>query len=443
MSGRHRGRRRDGGDIDRRNLVLLWLGQFVNTAGLLMLVPIMPFYVRQLGATGTADVQLWAGVAIAAPAATLTVATPLWGRVGDRVGRKWMVVRALLGLAVAMLVMATAASPLALVAGRLLQGALGGVVEAAAGFTGATGPESKRGASLGKSFSATAGGALVGPLAGGALIGPGGLRPLMVGIAGAACVLAAVCAAGLHEPQQPARRDRRSRAAPRLGGRLLRVPGAVPLAVAAVGGYLGVYGLIPVFAEHVARVVDTPAVAAPWVGTLTALTWGATLVTSPWWGKFNDRTGQPLFTFTIAAGGCGLSIAAQGIPLGVAGLIPLRIAQGVFFAALAQSLFMHASRSASDDDKSAFVGAANSFLLIGQSVGPLLAGPLVGAVSVDLAVTVMGIPCAFAVACAVIPARTEARDAQPGTTVAASKQSGRRRAHRSAGRAFLGSQGST
>ena len=123
---------RPSGNVERRNLVLLWAGQFVNTAGLMMLVPIMPFYLEAMGTRGTAETQTWAGAAIAAPAVALTVATPLWGRVGDRVGRKWMVVRALFGLALAMVVMAIAASPLVLIAGRLLQGTLGGVVEAAA-----------------------------------------------------------------------------------------------------------------------------------------------------------------------------------------------------------------------------------------------------------------------------------------------------------------------
>lgn len=189
-------------NVDRRNLLLLWAGQFVNTAGLMMLVPIMPFYLKDMGVQGLAQTQTWSGVAIAAPALALTVATPLWGRVGDRVGRKWMVVRALLGLGLAMVVMAAAFTPLVLVAGRLLQGALGGVVEAAAAFAGSTGSDKKRGSSLGKSFSATAAGALAGPIVGGLFVGAGGLRQLMLVIATAAVVLAVGCAVGLREQER-------------------------------------------------------------------------------------------------------------------------------------------------------------------------------------------------------------------------------------------------
>lgn len=406
-------RQRPGGDGG--NLALLWAGQFVNTAGLMMLVPIMPFYLEEMGTSGMAETQTWAGVAIAAPALALTVATPLWGRLGDRIGRKWMVVRALLGLAGAMAVMAAAATPLVLVAGRLLQGTFGGVVEAAAAFAGSTGSDEKRGSALGKSFSATAAGALAGPIAGGLFVGAGGLRQLMLVIAGAAVVLALGCAAGLQEPGRRQARgwqgdDRSKRERPSA----MRVPSAIPLALAAIAAYFGIYGLIPVFAEQVRGGVSDPSTASLWVGVLHSVMWGASLIGSFWWGKHNDRSVRPVRTFAIAAGGCAVSIAALSLPLDPIALIPLRVVQGFCFAALAQSLFLHFTRHAPEESRSSFVGAANSFLLIGQSAGPLLAGPLVGLLPVAAAVLVMAAACAIAGLLAFAPAHGEnsAEDAE-------------------------------
>jgi MFS transporter, DHA1 family, staphyloferrin B biosynthesis exporter len=395
---------------DRVNLVLLWAGQFVNTAGLMMLVPIMPFYIRGMGISGTAEIQTWAGVAIAAPALALTVATPLWGRLGDRVGRKWMVVRALAGLAAAMVVMAASGDPLVLVLGRLLQGCLGGVVEAAAAFAGAAGPAGRRGASLGKSFSATAAGSLVGPLAGGALVTAGGLRGLMLVIAGLAAVFAVACAFALREPHPQGRptvgtRSTQARHRPRLRE---HVPSALTLGVAAIAAYFGVYGLIPVFAEQVQTTVDDSG-ASLWVGVLQSVTWGSTLLASFWWGQHNDRAGRPVRSFALSAGGCALGIAAQALPLSPAALIPLRLVQGFCFAALAQSLFLHVSRFAPRERTSGFVGAANSFLLTGQSAGPLLAGPLAVLLPVPATIVVMGTACGVAGVLAGIAARAETR----------------------------------
>ncbi|MFC7339868.1 MFS transporter [Saccharopolyspora griseoalba] len=393
-----------------RNLSLLWAGQFVNTAGLMMLVPIMPFYLEQIGTRGVAETQTWSGVAIAAPALALTVATPLWGRLGDRIGRKWMVVRALLGLAVAMVVMATAGTPVLLVIGRLLQGTLGGVVEAAAAFAGSTGSDAKRGSSLGKSFSATAAGALAGPVAGGLLVGAGGLPQLMLGIAGLAAALAVACAWGLREPggtrasagpSASAKPDEPKRPSAR------RVPGAAALALAAIGAYFGVYGLIPVYAEHVEGVLGGRGNASLWVGVLHSVMWGATLLGSFWWGKHNDLTGRPVRTFAIAAAGCAASIAVMSLPLDPYAMIPLRLVQGFCFAALAQSLFLHFSKHAPGEHRSAFVSTANSYLLIGQSSGPLLVGPLIGLLAAPGAVLVMAGACGLGCLLAIRPCLDE------------------------------------
>lgn len=402
---RHRAARRPNPHVT--NLRLLWVSQFTNTAGLMMLVPIMPFYVERLGVNGTATVQTWAGVAIAAPAITLTVATPLWGRLGDRVGRKWMVVRALVGLGIAMVVMAAATGPLVLLLGRLLQGALGGVVEAAAGFVGAAAPDEARGTSLGKSFSATAAGALTGPLVGGAMLGASGLRPFMVAIAVIAVLLAGLCAWGLREATpaspgdgRPASRDRRIRDR-------LRLPGLVPLGAAAALVYLGVYGLIPVFAEHVATTVQRASTAGLWVGALHSVMWAATLLGSVWWGKRNDRTGRPLASFVLAASVCAVSIAALAVPMGPIGLIPIRVVQGFCFAALAQSLFLYFSHAVPGPGQSERIGVVNSFLLVGQGVGPLLAGPLTAFTSASRAIVLLGGACAVAALLALVPARRE------------------------------------
>lgn len=397
--------------VQQRNLVLLWASQFINTAGLMMLVPIMPFYVQGMGLTGTAEIQTWAGVAIAAPALALTLATPLWGRLGDRVGRHWMVVRALIGLALSMLVMALAGNPITLVIGRLLQGSLGGVVEAAQAFAGAAGPGSKRGSALGKSFSATAAGSLTGPLAGGALIGAGQLGTLMLAIAALAIALAGACAVGLREPRASTPEPAPTREHTAAGGRARRagfwhVPGAVPLAVAAVGAYFGVYGFIPIFAEHVQHSTTTGQ-AGLWVGIFQSLTWAATLIASFWWGRHNDRLQRPVRALAIATGVCAVSIAAQALPLGTAALIVLRFLQGASFAALAQSLFFHFSRHAPPEHRSGYVGAANSFLLAGQSAGPLLTGPMAVILPTPASIAIMGAAGAVACLCSLAAARTE------------------------------------
>lgn len=379
-------------DRRRRNLKLLWLAQFVNTAGLMMLVPIMPLYMEQLGAG--ARTGLWAGAAVAAPALPLALVTPLWGRLGDRIGRKWMVVRALIGLAAAMGVMAVADTLVVFVLARLLQGTVGGVVEAASAFVSGDGDDDERGSALGRSYSATAAGALTGPLVGGALLATGQLSAFMLALALAATALAVFSTIALKErpcepdhtpPQSSERTDRRR------GWFTSTIRELRPLVLAASFlAYFGVYGLIPVFATYVEGLVTVPASAGPWIGGLHAVMWSGTFVGSFWWGSVNDRRRDPLRVLTLATLVTAASVVMQSwtpVPLA---LVPLRFVQGFCFAAIAQSVLLHASDAAPPHQRAGYVGVANAFLLGGQFTGPLVAGAAMALMAATHAATLAG-----------------------------------------------------
>lgn len=386
----------------RRNLRLLWISQFVNTTGLMLLVPIMPLHMEQLGADPQV-VGLWAGAAIAAPALPLAVTTPLWGRLGDRIGRKWMVVRALAGLALAMLVMAFAPTPAVFLLARLLQGSVGGVVEAAASFVGAERDDDRQGSALGRSYSATAAGSLAGPIAGGFLVGSSYLPLLLTAVGAAAALMAVLCSLKLEQQhQRPPAHQVLNRTSGE--GKSIRLLGWQML-LAAFFAYFGVYGLIPVFAEHVAQLVTSPSSVGPWTGVLHAVMWLGTFFGSFWWGRFNDRTHNPLTTLTIAGAITAVAIVGQAVIPWVLALGPLRFIQGFAFAALAQSVILHAGSRAPNGRQAEQIGLANSALLVGQFIGPLTAGALLAFTTSQLAVLMTGLAVALSVPLAALARR--------------------------------------
>src|SRR5699024_12781311 len=82
-----------------RNFRILWLSQFISIAGLTVLVPLLPMYIASLKDISVTEIQLWSGIAIAAPAVTTMTSSPLWGQQGDRISRNWRVLRASRGVA--------------------------------------------------------------------------------------------------------------------------------------------------------------------------------------------------------------------------------------------------------------------------------------------------------------------------------------------------------
>jgi MFS transporter, DHA1 family, multidrug resistance protein len=160
----------------RLSFVVLLFSQLAATTGFMFVIPFMPLYVEQLGVEDPGHAAAWAGLLDAAPAVTMALAAPLWGRLGDRVGQKKMLLRATLAGSVMLGLMGLVTSPWQLLLLRLLQGSVTGTVAAATVLTSATAPPEKAPFRLGVLqmfiFVASA----TGPFTGGAFADLAGIR---------------------------------------------------------------------------------------------------------------------------------------------------------------------------------------------------------------------------------------------------------------------------
>ncbi|MGF6697172.1 hypothetical protein OKW38_001784 [Paraburkholderia sp. MM5496-R1] len=109
----------------RRNLVVCVIGSFTTLVSLSMLLPFLPLYVRQLGVSSPSAVIQWSGIAFGATFLGTALTAPLWGRLADRFGRKPMLVRAAIGMALVMSLIGVAHNVYELVALRLIAGLVG------------------------------------------------------------------------------------------------------------------------------------------------------------------------------------------------------------------------------------------------------------------------------------------------------------------------------
>ncbi|MFC4766597.1 MFS transporter [Effusibacillus consociatus] len=377
--------------LDRRFKVL-WSGQFLAIAGLTVMVPLLPFYLNELGAVHTAENRLWSGLSLAAPAITFCLVSPIWGRIGDRWGRKWMVVRALFGLAISLILMGLSQTPLQFFLCRLLQGAFGGVVDAASAYAAAETTEGDRGRILGILQSATAAGSLAGPVIGGIMADFIGFRSLLCSIGILTGVSGLVAARVLRESTRSESAECPKTPVYRVFVDLLSNSRLRPFLIAGICSQIGIFGFVIVFGPHVEGLNGTADYAPTWVGVLQAIAWGAGLVGAPWWGMLNDRS-KIERNFFMAIAGCGVSIVLQSIPEHAAWLIPLRILQGFCFSAILQSIILAVTKESKEENTGERVGAANSILVFGQIVGSLLGALLGGFLPTQWIIVIMG--CLF------------------------------------------------
>lgn len=151
----------------RKNLLILWIGSFITASSFSMVIPFLPLFLLQIGVHH--HTEMWAGALFSVAFLAGAVASPYWGSLADRFGRKPMIIRAGLVLFAVYVLTAFVTNPYQLLLLRLLQGLLSGYIPGAIALVATNTPEEKVGYALSMISAATASGTIAGPLLGGAI----------------------------------------------------------------------------------------------------------------------------------------------------------------------------------------------------------------------------------------------------------------------------------
>ncbi len=162
----------------KRNLFVAWIGCFLTGAAFSLVMPFLPLYIENLGITGHESLNMWSGLVFSITFLFSAIASPFWGGLADRKGRKIMLLRSALGMAIVMALMGLAQNIWQLLILRALLGLLGGFVPNANALIATQIPRNKSGWALGTLSTGGVSGALLGPMVGGLLADSYGLRPV-------------------------------------------------------------------------------------------------------------------------------------------------------------------------------------------------------------------------------------------------------------------------
>ncbi|MCM3664496.1 MFS transporter [Mesobacillus subterraneus] len=103
----------------KKALPILFLVMFLVMVGFGIIIPVIPFYAEEIGATPT---QL--GLLMAVYSLMQLLFAPMWGRVSDRIGRKPVIMIGILGLSLSFFLMAISTELWMLFAARIIGGLL-------------------------------------------------------------------------------------------------------------------------------------------------------------------------------------------------------------------------------------------------------------------------------------------------------------------------------
>jgi MFS transporter, DHA1 family, multidrug resistance protein len=316
----------------QRNLATLAVAQTVSMVAFSFVFPFIPLYVHDLGVGDTAAAARWAGLITSVSALSMAVAQPIWGSLADRVGRKPMVLRSMLGGALLLSLMAFVQTPEQLLVLRFVQGGITGTVAAANALIATNAPKERLGMALGVMQVSVFLGNSLGPLLGGVIADNWGYR-ISFGAAGVILVLCSVLIAfGCDE-----RFVRPPPGSPREGvvasGRTLLALPMFPLLASVV--FLISFGGMVVSPVLSLFIVDLSgeAGAATAAGGVLAAAGAMSAVAALFVGRMSDRVGARII-LPICLVGAAVTYFPQAAVTNVWQLLGLRVLLGAFLGGL-------------------------------------------------------------------------------------------------------------
>ena len=360
----------------RRNLYVCLFGSFVNMAGMTILLPFLPNYIRDLGVRDETAVVFWSAAAFSASFIAAGLVSPIWGYLADLYGRKPMLMRACLGMTIAISAMGMARNVYELVALRALAGFLGGYTSGCVILVASQTPRSRSAWALGKLSIGSLSGSLAGPLIGGLLPRWMGLRETFW-MTGAAIFVAFLLTAFVIREDRSLRPQRENgRLAPlsRLVEDwrpiLLMLASACLLLIA----NMSIEPIVTIYVGQIARPGDDVVLYA---GAAMSAGAFAAIIAAPTLGRLADRHGHwRLVALSFAA--AGALLVPQAFVEAPWQLVALRFLMGLALAGLMPAITALIRRSAPDAAIGRILGLSQSAQYFGQIAGPF-AGAAVAA----------------------------------------------------------------
>ncbi|HEV2677185.1 MAG TPA: MFS transporter [Aliidongia sp.] len=355
----------------QRNLYVCLVGSFTTIVSMTLLLPFLPLYVEQLGISDHAAIVQWSGVAYGATFFAAALVAPVWGRLADRYGRKLMLIRASLGMAIAMSLMGMAADVWQLTALRLLVGLAGGYASGSTILVATQTPKARSGWALGTLSSGIMAGNLVGPLIGGALPPLIGIRGTFLA-AGGVIFLTFLATCFLIREARPTKAERKIRA--RIGWSSISDPRPI-VAMLVTGTLLMVANMSiePIITVYVAQLVADPANVTLVAGVVMSAAALGSILSAARLGQLADRVGH----WNVIVGALAVSallLIPQAFVTASWQLVLLRFLMGLALGGLLPCITAVIRHNVPDGLAGTMLGYATSAQYTGQVIGPVLGG---------------------------------------------------------------------
>jgi DHA1 family multidrug resistance protein-like MFS transporter len=348
--------------------------QFLMTGSFGFLSPIVPLMLPGLGVTSTQGIDIWSGIITGSTSFVAAFASPVWGRIADKRGRKLSLLRSSCAIAIFTAVMGLSTNVWQFFAARALMGMFAGFSTSAMALVASQVPERRLGYALGWLSTGQMVGSLVGPVLGGILAdATGSYRTPFY-------ITSAVCFAGLglvwyivKEDFTPPKQGAKSRSM--ISGMSLLFGSASLMALFFVlfMAQFSVRTVQPMVTLFVQELIGSPPQIATLAGVAFSITGLANLISAPFLGNRSDVIGYRR-VLLICLLGATLTSLPQVFVSSYWLFVAERFAVGLFIGGILPTANALIGRGVPRENRGTVYGMTASASFLGNSLGPLTGG---------------------------------------------------------------------
>jgi len=363
--------------LAKRNLFIMWFANFFISASLSMIMPFLSLYISSFGTLSDREVQSWSGIIFGVTFVTAFICSPFWGKIGDRYGRKLILIISSFGMGVSILLLGFTENVWQLFMLRVFMGIFTGFIGISQAFISTQTPSHIAGRVLGTLQTGSITGMLFGPMIGGILADSIGFHGTFLLVSISVFISAVLVTFGTKEyPVKVQKGEKSHYTSKEVLTHILKDP--ILLVVLLLSSLIQIanFSVQPILSLYVQE-LHGPENLAFYSGIAFSAAGLGNLLMTRTWGKLGDRIGyvKILIGLIIAAGivyipgamvGSVWELAIIRLLLGMAigGIIPLRVAY-----------IRHAAPLTMQGE---VLGYNNSLRFLGNFIGPILGGMMAG-----------------------------------------------------------------
>jgi MFS family permease len=355
----------------RRNLIVCWFGMFVTSVGMSQIAPILPLYIKHLGVQDTALIEQLSGIAFGATFIMSAIFSPIWGRAADKFGRKPMLLRASLGMAIVIFSMGFAQNVYELIVLRLLQGVITGYSTACTTLIATQTDKKHAGWALGSLSTASISGALFGPMIGGYIEENFGIQNVFFIIG--SLLMIAFFTTLFFVKESFNREDKKVLSAKEVWNLIPDTRLIITMFVTSFVLTLALYSIEPIITVYVTQLSSNSSHVALVSGIAFSASGLASIIAAPRLGKLSDKIG-PQKVMLMALLVAGVIFIPQAFVKSPLQLMGLRFLLGLATAGLIPSVNTLIKRITPDSITGRIFGFSMSAQYLGTFGGSVLGG---------------------------------------------------------------------